>query len=84
MARGFSREQINFGHPRNGGRKGGAAYARPATNPHKHVLPRGMKFSSPANDRLCVPHTTGAVVKCDVEECDRKMGLECHDCGRVV
>lgn len=81
---GFSREQINYGHPRGGGRKGGSAYARRADNPHTHQLPRGKEWSSPANDRKCVPHTIDELVVCSVGDCDHRMGHLCRDCDRVV
>jgi hypothetical protein len=56
-------------------------------DPHRHILPPGLQFSDPANDRKCLktgPHVTRKSVKCDVEDCKHTFGHVCHRCKRVV
>jgi hypothetical protein len=70
--------------PRVKRRKDGSEYKTFNVNPHRHVLPRGEQWSTPANDRECVPHRVGNRVQCAVEGCERFLGHHCKDCGRVV
>jgi hypothetical protein len=73
-----------YGHPL-GGRKSGPGYAGSAVEkPHKHTLPMGMQFSTPANDRKCVPHRVDEQVACAVGDCQHTFGMYCRDCDRVV
>lgn len=63
-------------------------YLQRVIHPHKHAMPMGRKFSDPANDRKCFAkngtHRGTEVIKCAIDKCEHKFGIQCVKCKRVV